>query len=48
MANNINLGLLKAYAMHPSIFIQDIVKWSSSLRSFDKQIYNQNDCQYIT
>lgn len=47
LLNDIKNGVLKAYAMQPSIFVQNIVKWSSSLRNFKNQINNQNDCGYI-
>jgi hypothetical protein len=38
---------VKAYVLHPSVFVQDIVRWSSSLRSFKLQIGNQNDCAFL-
>jgi hypothetical protein len=40
-------GFAKAYAFHPSMFLQNVVKWTSSLRSFAAQIGNQSDCQTI-
>lgn len=35
---------IKAYVMHPSIFIQDVVNWSSNLQGFQTQLLNQVDC----
>jgi len=46
--HNIEAGYLKAYVMHPSIFVQDIVSWSSTLRNYKLQVGNQNDCEYIS
>jgi GR25 family glycosyltransferase involved in LPS biosynthesis len=40
-------GYVKAYALHPSVFVQDIVRWSSTMRSFGMQVANQNDCEYL-
>jgi GR25 family glycosyltransferase involved in LPS biosynthesis len=40
-------GSLKTYTFHPSVFVQDIVKWSSNIRSLKMQIGNQNDCVYL-
>ena len=47
IVHGIETGVFKAYALHPSVFIQNIVKWSSTMRSYDTQIPNQNDCEYI-
>ncbi len=38
-------GALKAYALHPSMFIQDVVRWNSNLRPFDNSITNMTDCE---
>lgn len=35
---------IKAYTFHPSIYIQDILKWNSNIRSFTSQISNCYDC----
>jgi len=40
----IEIGAAKAYSFHPSIFIQDILKWNSNLRNFKMQISNACDC----
>lgn len=42
---DIEIGALKAYTFHPSIFIQDILKWNSNLRNFKMQINNSCDCK---
>lgn len=43
----IEIGAAKAYAFHPSIFIQDILRWSSNLRNFKMQIMNACDCNKL-
>jgi GR25 family glycosyltransferase involved in LPS biosynthesis len=47
IVNYLENDSMKGYVFHPSIFIQDIVQWSSSLRNYKQQIHNQNDCMYI-
>ena len=37
-------GVLKTITFHPSVFIQDVVKYSSNLRSLKYSITNMNDC----
>lgn len=37
--------LIKAYTFHPSIFVQDIVKWGSNLRTFNKSKNNVIECK---
>jgi GR25 family glycosyltransferase involved in LPS biosynthesis len=41
----IEADTIKAYCLHPSVFVQDVVRFSSSMRSFKMQISNQNDCE---
>jgi hypothetical protein len=36
---------IKAYVFHPSIFQQDIVRWKSDLRTFEKQTSNTHECK---
>lgn len=40
-------GTLSAFTFHPSIFVQDILEYTSSLRDFRGQIKSANDCDYF-
>lgn len=44
IVRDVEIDALKAYTFHPSIYVQDIVRWSSNLRSFGLQVTNCYDC----
>ncbi len=37
-------GTLHAYALHPSMFVQDVLRWESSLRAAHRTYANAHDC----
>lgn len=44
IVRDVEIDALKAYTFHPSIYVQDIVRWTSNLRSFGLQVTNCYDC----
>lgn len=45
IVNETGVGGLKAYTFHPSIYVQDILRWNSNIRSLKMQVSNCYDCE---